>query len=144
MEPQACPYLDTVERKRLDFDMDRICSVTLTAHNVYACLTCGLFFAGRGRATPAYAHALSAGHHVWVGVTPPEGAATAGGVSSGWRPRFWCLPDGYEVVDASLEDVATALRPTFSGSALRALDASPALSRDAAGAPYLALLLGLR
>ena len=88
MEPQACPYLDTVERKRLDFDMDRICSVTLTAHNVYACLTCGLFFAGRGRATPAYAHALSAGHHVWVGVTPPEGAATAGGVSSGWRPRF--------------------------------------------------------
>ena len=52
MEPQACPYLDTVERKRLDFDMDRICSVTLTAHNVYACLTCGLFFAGRGRATP--------------------------------------------------------------------------------------------
>ena len=48
------------------------------------------------------------------------------------------------MVDASLEDVATALRPTFSGSALRALDASPALSRDAAGAPYLALLLGLR
>jgi hypothetical protein len=97
----------------------------------------------RGRATPAYAHALSAGHHVWVGVTPPEGAATAGGVSSGWRPRFWCLPDGYEVVDASLEDVATALRPTFSGSALRALDASPALSRDAAGAPFLPGYVGV-
>lgn len=36
-----CPYLDTVRRDRLDFDFEKVCSVTLSNQNVYACLVCG-------------------------------------------------------------------------------------------------------
>jgi U4/U6.U5 tri-snRNP-associated protein 2 len=60
----ACPYLSQVNRRALDFDREKACSVTLATHNVYACLVCGLFFAGRGHATPAAAHAAAAGHFV--------------------------------------------------------------------------------
>ena len=112
----SCPYLSQVDRRKLDFDMAPVCSLTLSPHNVYACLVCGHFFGGRGSATPAFAHAVEAGHHVWVGLTPPEGVTEGVGEGS-WRPRFWCLPEGYEIVDASLADVGAALRPKFSARA---------------------------
>jgi U4/U6.U5 tri-snRNP-associated protein 2 len=44
---RKCPYLDTVNRQKLDFDQQKVCSVTLTNLNVYACLVCGKYFAGR-------------------------------------------------------------------------------------------------
>jgi U4/U6.U5 tri-snRNP-associated protein 2 len=49
---RKCPYLDTVNRQLLDFDMEKLCCVTLTNMNVYACLVCGKFFQGRGQGTP--------------------------------------------------------------------------------------------
>lgn len=33
-----CPYVGTVNRERLDFDFEKVCSVSLAANNVYACL----------------------------------------------------------------------------------------------------------
>lgn len=41
-----CPYLDTIDRHRLDFDFEKICSVSLSKSNVYACLVCGRYFQG--------------------------------------------------------------------------------------------------
>lgn len=41
-----CPYLDTIDRAVLDFDFEKLCSVTLTTNNVYACLVCGKYFQG--------------------------------------------------------------------------------------------------
>ena len=41
-----CPYLPTVNRMLLDFDFEKVCSVTLTNLNVYACLVCGKYFQG--------------------------------------------------------------------------------------------------
>jgi U4/U6.U5 tri-snRNP-associated protein 2 len=41
-----CPYLDTIERKILDFDFEKLCSVSLVNMNVYACLVCGKYFQG--------------------------------------------------------------------------------------------------
>lgn len=35
---RECPFLDTVNRQALDFDFEKCCSVTLSPHNVYACL----------------------------------------------------------------------------------------------------------
>ena len=52
-----CPYLDTINRHMLDFDFEKLCSVTLSNHHVYACLVCGKFFQGRGRHTHCYTHA---------------------------------------------------------------------------------------
>jgi hypothetical protein len=49
---KKCPYLDTVDRQHLDFDMEKVCSVTLSNMNIYACLVCGHFFQGRGQSTP--------------------------------------------------------------------------------------------
>lgn len=49
-----------VNRKLLDFDFEKICSVTLQGVNVYVCLQCGKYFGGRNEGTPAYMHAL---HH---------------------------------------------------------------------------------
>ena len=41
-----CPYLDTIQRTALDFDFEKVCSVTLSNVNVYACLVCGKYFQG--------------------------------------------------------------------------------------------------
>lgn len=43
----GCPYLDTINRNVLDFDFEKLCSVSLSKINVYACLVCGKYFQGR-------------------------------------------------------------------------------------------------
>ena len=42
----VCPFLDTVNRALLDFDFEKVCSVSLGNLNVYACLVCGKYFQG--------------------------------------------------------------------------------------------------
>ena len=39
-----CPYLDTINRLVLDFDFEKLCSVSLSRVNVYVCLVCGKYF----------------------------------------------------------------------------------------------------
>ena len=39
-----CPYLSTIKRHLLDFDFEKLCSVSLSNLNVYACLCCGKYF----------------------------------------------------------------------------------------------------
>ncbi|TPP60066.1 Ubiquitin specific protease 39 and snrnp assembly factor [Fasciola gigantica] len=41
---RTCPYLDTINRHLLDFDFEKLCSVSLSHLNVYACLVCGKYF----------------------------------------------------------------------------------------------------
>jgi U4/U6.U5 tri-snRNP-associated protein 2 len=45
-QSMRCPYLDTVNRHMLDFDFEKLCSVSLSNLNVYACLVCGKYFQG--------------------------------------------------------------------------------------------------
>ena len=40
-------YLDTIQRFMLDFDFEKVCSVSLSNLNVYACLVCGKYFQGK-------------------------------------------------------------------------------------------------
>ena len=61
-----CPYMDTVRRYMLDFDFEKLCSVSLSNHNVYACLVCGKYFQGRGPASYAHLHSVDVGHHVFA------------------------------------------------------------------------------
>ncbi len=44
---RSCPYLDTINRSVLDFDFEKLCSVSLSHLNVYACLVCGKYFQGQ-------------------------------------------------------------------------------------------------
>jgi U4/U6.U5 tri-snRNP-associated protein 2 len=88
MNVKQCPYLDTINRSVLDFDFEKLCSVSLTRINVYACLVCGKYFQGRGTNTHAYTHSVAEYHHVFLNLS---------------SLRFYCLPDNYEIIDSSLD-----------------------------------------
>jgi U4/U6.U5 tri-snRNP-associated protein 2 len=94
----VCPYLDTIDRASLDFDFEKLCSVSLTNLNVYGCLVCGKYFQGRAKGSPAYNHSLGSGHHVFLNLQ---------------TAIVYCLPDLYEVHDASLADIKYNLNPTY-------------------------------
>lgn len=107
-EPKiTCPYLDTIDRKALDFDFEKLCSVSLSKVNVYACLVCGKYFQGRGRSTHAFTHSVSQFHQVFLNLD---------------TLKFYCLPDNYEISDPSLDDILYVLKPTFSDDEIRELD----------------------
>uniref|UniRef100_A0A4W3I8J3 ubiquitinyl hydrolase 1 n=1 Tax=Callorhinchus milii TaxID=7868 RepID=A0A4W3I8J3_CALMI len=50
----------------LDFDFEKLCSVSLSHINVYACLVCGKYFQGRGLKSFANIHSVQVGHHVFL------------------------------------------------------------------------------
>eukprot|EP00903_Cladosiphon_okamuranus_P010294 g9744.t1 len=125
---KKCPYLDTINRNVLDFDFEKLCSISLSNNNVYACLVCGKYFQGRGRNTHAYTHSVQHGHHVFINLR---------------TCRVYCLPDSYEVVDSSLEDIQRALDPRYSVEAIASLDKNTTLSRDQYGVAYLPGFVGL-
>ena len=82
----------------LDFDFEKFCSVSLSNLNVYACLVCGKYYQGRGKKSHAYTHSLEAGHHVFINLQ---------------TEKVYCLPDGYEISDPSLDDIRHVLNPRF-------------------------------
>ncbi|XP_012937807.1 U4/U6.U5 tri-snRNP-associated protein 2 isoform X2 [Aplysia californica] len=125
---RSCPYLDTINRSVLDFDFEKLCSVSLSHINVYACLVCGKYFQGRGNNTHAYTHSVFEGHHVFLNLQ---------------TQKFYCLPDNYQIIDSSLDDIIYVLNPTFSDIMIRKLDRNPKLSRAYDGTTYLPGIVGL-
>lgn len=128
MTRRKCPYLDTICRQLLDFDQLKVCSVTLTNRNVYACLVCGKFFQGRSKSTPAYTHSVQFGHFVFINLHDC---------------RAFCLPDGYEVIDQSLDDVKKCLSPNYTTEEIELLNRNASLARDVYGISYLPGFVGL-
>ncbi|RTG85261.1 U4/U6.U5 tri-snRNP-associated protein 2 [Schistosoma bovis] len=125
---RSCPYLDTIRRNMLDFDFEKLCSVSLSHLNVYACLICGKYFQGRGNSTHAYTHSVSESHHVFLNLE---------------TRRFYCLPDDYEILDGSLEDITYLLNPTFSTPEILALDSYSKMVRAYNGLTYYPGVVGL-
>ncbi|CAL1286445.1 unnamed protein product [Larinioides sclopetarius] len=123
-----CPYLDTINRNVLDFDFEKLCSVSISRINVYACLVCGKYFQGRGPNTHAYMHSVQAGHHVFLNLQ---------------TLRFYCIPDNYEIIDSSLDDITYVLKPTFTEKEISALDQNDKLSRAYNGMTYMPGIVGL-
>ncbi|XP_010538757.1 PREDICTED: U4/U6.U5 tri-snRNP-associated protein 2 [Tarenaya hassleriana] len=123
-----CPYLDTVNRQVLDFDFEKFCSVSLSNLNVYACLVCGKYYQGRGQKSHAYTHSLEAGHHVYINLQ---------------TEKVYCLPDGYEINDPSLDDIRHVLNPRFTREQVKQLDKSKQWSRALDGSDYLPGMVGL-
>ncbi|KAI9907590.1 hypothetical protein PsorP6_004350 [Peronosclerospora sorghi] len=115
---RKCPYLDTINHQMLDFDFEKVCSISLSDLNVYACLVCGKYFKGRGRNTHAFTHSVQNSHHVFINLR---------------TDRIYCLPDNYEVVDQTLKPVQDALRPTFQAAQIARLDQNRMLAQDAFG-----------
>ena len=50
----------------LDFDFEKLCSISMSNINVYACLVCGKYFQGRGPKSHAFTHSLMQDHHVFL------------------------------------------------------------------------------
>ena len=125
---RSCPYLDTINRKLLDFDFEKLCSISLSHLNVYACLVCGKYFQGRGRKSHAYTHSVETGHHVFLNL---------------FTLKFYCLPDNYEIIDPSLDDITYLLNPTFSKKEIRKMKDSSKAVRAYDGTTYLPGIVGL-
>ncbi|XP_067168557.1 ubiquitin carboxyl-terminal hydrolase 39 [Apteryx mantelli] len=123
-----CPYLDTINKSVLDFDFEKLCSISLSHINVYACLVCGKYFQGRGLKSHAYIHSVQFSHHVFLNLH---------------TLKFYCLPDNYEIIDSSLEDITYVLKPTFTKQQITNLDKQAKLSRAYDGTTYLPGIVGL-
>ncbi|GAM18016.1 hypothetical protein SAMD00019534_011910, partial [Acytostelium subglobosum LB1] len=128
MTRRDCPYLDTVNRSVLDFDFEKICSISFVNLNVYACLVCGRFFQGKSEGSHAHYHCLQANHHVFVNLH---------------NQKIYCLPDDYQVIDPSLDDIKYLINPTFTSDQITKLDMSTKYSRSLDGTQYLPGYVGL-
>eukprot|EP00906_Rhabdomonas_costata_P017986 RCo026228 len=124
----VCPYLDTIDRASLDFDFEKLCTVSLTNLNVYGCLVCGKYFHGRAKGTPAFNHSLSSGHHVFINLE---------------TALVYCLPDSYEVKDPSLADIKYNLNPTYTEAQIQSLTKVPRKSRGLDGHEFRPGFVGL-
>ncbi|PVU99737.1 hypothetical protein BB559_000450 [Furculomyces boomerangus] len=91
-------YLDTVNRNVLDFDFEKICSVTLSNNNVYACLVCGQYYQGKGKKTQAYYHSINDDHKVFINLN---------------SLKVYILPENYEVLNSSFNDIKAIIDPRY-------------------------------
>ena len=114
-------YLDTIKRSVLDFDFEKLCSISLSNINVYACLVCGKYFQGRGPKSHAYFHALEVSHHVYVNME------TKG---------VYVLPEGYEVKSQSLDDIKFQVDPHLPKGEVLRIDRTAVDARDLEGREY--------
>lgn len=102
--------------------------MSLSPINVYVCLVCGKYFQGRGLATHAYTHSLETAHQMFMKL------------DSG---KVYCLPENYEVVDRSLDDIRAVLNPTFTPEQVLRLDSEVTWVRALDGSEYMPGLVGL-
>ncbi|SBS88108.1 U4/U6.U5 tri-snRNP-associated protein 2, putative [Plasmodium ovale] len=125
---KVCPYLRTINRNLLDFDFEKLCSISLSNLHVYACLVCGLYFQGIGKGTYAYTHALEANHYVFINL---ETCKTC------------CVPDNYEIEDASLNDIKYFLKPVYKRDEVEYLCHNLILGKSLDGADFFPGCVGL-
>ncbi|XP_029890605.1 U4/U6.U5 tri-snRNP-associated protein 2 isoform X2 [Aquila chrysaetos chrysaetos] len=82
----------------------------------------------RGLKSHAYIHSVQFSHHVFLNLH---------------TLKFYCLPDNYEIIDSSLEDITYVLKPTFTAQQITNLDKQAKLSRAYDGTTYLPGIVGL-
>lgn len=121
-------YLDTIDRKRLDFDFEKICSVTLSNINVYGCLVCGKYFQGRSHSSIAFNHSINEDHHVFINFN---------------NLKIYVLPENYEVKSTMLNDIKYQVLPSYTEQDLRKFQDEGFKSVDLNGNDYIPGYIGL-
>lgn len=121
-------YLDTIDRGALDFDFEKLCSISLSNINVYACLVCGKYFQGRGPKSHAYFHALDENHHVYINME---------------TQKVYVLPEGYEVKSRSLDDIKFVSDPRYTKQEVAEIDRTPRTSLTIGGRDYVPGYVGM-
>lgn len=121
-------YLDTIDRNVLDFDFEKLCSISLSNINVYACLVCGKYFQGRGPKSHAYFHSLDEDHHVFINLE---------------SQKVFVLPEGYEVTNLSLDDIKYVSDPRYTRQEVMEFDRTPRTSWTLSGSKYTPGFVGM-
>jgi U4/U6.U5 tri-snRNP-associated protein 2 len=121
-------YLDTIDRNVLDFDFEKLCSVSLSNINVYACLVCGKYFQGRGPKSHAYFHSLDEDHHVYINLE---------------TQRVYVLPEGYEVKSRALDDIKYVSDPRYTKKEVIEMDRVRRTSYTLDGKEYIPGFVGM-
>lgn len=121
-------YLDTIDRNVLDFDFEKLCSISLSNINVYACLVCGKYFQGRGPKSHAYFHSLDIGHHVFINME---------------TQKVYVLPEGYEVKSKSLDDIKYVSDPRYTKQEVMELDRKARTAWTLEGKEYTPGFVGM-
>jgi U4/U6.U5 tri-snRNP-associated protein 2 len=125
-EHEQAMYLSTINRNLLDFDFEKLCSVSLQNINVYCCLICGKYFQGRGKNSHCYFHSMDSNHHVFINLNSLQ---------------VWILPDLHLVTDSSLNDITFAINPVYDQCLVSKLGSFK--STDLNGKEYVAGYVGL-
>ncbi len=102
-----CPYISTIKRYLLDFDLEKKCSISLSTLNIYCCLICGKYFQGRGKNSYAFTHSIQQDHHLFINLSDTN---------------IYCLPEDYIVNDNLLNDIKLNLKPIFNENDIKNLD----------------------
>ncbi|UKJ90723.2 ubiquitin carboxyl-terminal hydrolase [Theileria orientalis] len=125
---RKCPYLGTINRHLLDFDFEKVCSITLTNIHVYACLVCGKYFQGRGKNTHCYTHALEECHYLFMNLEDC---------------KVYCIPENYLVEDASLDDIKYFLKPVYTRKDVELLKTQVTYGKALDGTDFIPGCIGL-
>ncbi len=121
-------YLETVDRSRLDFDFEKVCTVSLSNINIYACLTCGKYYQGRGKSSHAYFHSVNEDHHVFVNLS---------------TTKIYVLPEGYEVKSHALNDIKYQVAPSYTKKEVLKLNKNTEVAFDLQHKPYKPGFIGM-
>ena len=70
----------------------------------------------------AYTHSVQEGHHVYLNLE---------------TKKFYCLPDNYQIIDQSLEDIVYVLNPVYKADSIVKLDVMSKPVRAYDGTQYL-------
>lgn len=132
---EACWILILKSCAQFPFQRSTATLVLFVENTFKVCLTFYLikhllikFVLGRGIGTHAYLHSVSCGHHVFLNLQ---------------TLKFYCLPDNYQIIDSSLDDIIYVLKPTFTVTEINELDnnSKPSIAYD--GTSYLPGIVGL-
>ncbi|KAH3663384.1 hypothetical protein OGAPHI_005374 [Ogataea philodendri] len=127
--PDPTLYLDTINRNVLDFDYEKVCSVSLSDTNIYGCLVCNKYFRGRSMDSECFLHSINEDHHVFVSFD---------------TLNFYILPENYQLDEqtaSSLKDIRTLINPTYTDLVAVYQDATP--KYDLNGRKYIPGFVGL-
>ena len=136
---KKCPYISTINKAILDFDQEKVCSVSLKDNNIYSCLICGKYFHGKGKTTPCYIHSLSEQHHLFINLETRD---------------IYCLPDDYQLTDDYIDSdkknenilfqIKQNLLPEYTKREIKLIDKiSSNFCTSLGGDPFLPGYLGL-
>ncbi|GMM45522.1 mRNA splicing protein [Pichia kluyveri] len=110
-------YLDTINRKILNFDLPRECATSIATTNIHICLVCNKYLQGSSINSPAYAHSIDANHHVFINTE---------------NGKFIVLPEQLTLSpnkEKELIDIKLALNPELDTELIEKFDTEPLTSQ---------------